>query len=76
MISRYRRARRRPAPPSVRLYDDVPWTEPSEVAVPFWRRTLSGIELVVLVVVLGIALTIATGIVLVVTFFLLDMLVG
>lgn len=76
MISRYLRASRRPAPPSVRVYDDVEWAEPQDVALPFWRRLLSAIELAGVVVVLGIALTIAAGVVLVVAFFLLDMLVG
>jgi hypothetical protein len=76
MISRFGRAERRPAPPSVRLYDDVEWAEPHDVAVPLWRRVLSAVELVVLVLLLGAALTVATGVVLVVAFFLLDMLVG
>lgn len=76
VIARSRRASRRPAPPSVRLYDEVEWTEPAAVSLPLWRRVLSGVELAILVVVLGIALTIATGVVLVVAFFLLDMLVG
>jgi hypothetical protein len=75
VIARSRRARR-PAPPSIRLYDDIEWTDPSEVSPPVWRRALSGAELVVMVVVLGVALTIATGVVLVIAFFLLDMLVG
>jgi hypothetical protein len=76
MISRFGRAERRPAPPSVRLYDDVDWAEPHDVAVPLWRRVLSAVELVLMVVLLGVAITIATGVVLVVAFFLLDMVVG
>lgn len=75
MITIRRRALR-PAPPSVRVYDEVEWADPAEVAVPLWRRLLSAIELTVLVVVLGVALTITIGIGLVVLFFLLDMLVS
>lgn len=60
----------------MRLYDDVPWTDPAEVAVPLWRRLLSLVELSVLVVVLGVALTIGIGIMLVVMFFLVDMVVS
>jgi hypothetical protein len=71
-----RRARRRPAPPSVRLYEDVPWSEPDEVAVPAWRKIISGLELAAFIVVLGVALTFAIGVLAVLLYFLLDMLIG
>ena len=76
MIGSRGRDPRRPAPPSVPLYEDVAWSEPHEVALPLWRKVLSGAELVALVALLGVALTLAVGVVLVVAFFLVDMLVG
>lgn len=72
----FRRRGLRPAPPSVRLYDDVEWTDPAELAIPLWRRVLSGVELSILVVVLGVALTVGIGIMLIVAFFLVDTLVS
>lgn len=71
-----RRAPRRPAPPSVRLYPDVPWVAPEEVALPWWRRVLSAIELGIMVVVLGVLLTIGIGVTLILAFFALELLVG
>lgn len=70
--------RRRPAPlpPSERVYDDVPWVAPSEVAPPMWRRALSASELVVLVLVLGVVLTIVIGVVLLASFFAFDLLIS
>lgn len=70
------RRRPRPLPPSVRAYPDVPWVAPDELAPPLWRRTLSVVELAVLIVVLGIVLTIAFGVVLLASFFLLDYLIS
>lgn len=70
------RRRPRPLPPSVRAYPEVPWVEPTELAPPLWRRVLSVVELGLLIVVLGVALTIAVGIVLLATFFLLDYLIS
>jgi hypothetical protein len=71
-----RRAPRRPAPPSERLHPPVEWTTPEALALPWWRRTLSLVDLGILVVVLGVLLTIAIGITLLLAFFLLDYLVG
>lgn len=60
----------------MRLYQDVPWTEPEEVAVPAWRKILSGTELGVLILFLGVALTVAIGALLVLLYFLVDMIIG
>lgn len=71
-----RRASRRPAPPSVRIADPVPWGDPDDVAVPLWRKVLSAVELGLLIVVLGVLLTVAFGLALLGLFFLLDWIVG
>lgn len=60
----------------MRLYEDVPWNEPYEVAVPTWRKILSGLELGVFILFLGVALTVAIGAFLVLLYFLLDMIIG
>lgn len=71
-----RRAPRRPAPPSVRLHEPVPWVDPAELALPLWRRVLSAVELGLLIVALGVALTVTAGLTLLGGFFLLELLVG
>lgn len=70
--------RRRPAPlpPSERVYPDVPWVNPSDVVPPMWRRVLSAVELVVLVLILGVVLTIAIGLVALASFFAFDLLIS
>lgn len=70
--------RRRPAPlpPSVRVYPEVPWVDPSQTAPPWWRRVLSAAELLVLVLVLGVVLTLAIGVVFVASFFAFDLLIS
>ena len=70
------RRRPRPLPPSERVYPDVAWVDPAEVAPPMWRRALSATELVVMVAILGVALTIAVGLVLLASFFALDYLIS
>ena len=71
-----RRAPRTPAPPSVRLHPPVEWVDPEELQLPLWRRILSAVELGLLILVLGVLLTVAIGISLVLAFFLLEFLVG
>jgi hypothetical protein len=66
----------RPLPHSVPAHDPVPWLEPAETAPPAWRRLLSGAELGVLVVILGVVVAISVGLVLLGAFFLLDFLIS
>lgn len=70
------RRKPRPLPPSEPLYDDVAWVSPGETAPPVWRRALSGLGLVVLTIVLGVALAIAIGVLLLSGFFLVDYMLG
>ena len=70
------RQRPRPLPPSVPLYDEVPWVEPRELAPPWWRRLASIVALAVMVVVLGVLMALAIGLVLGGGFFLLDYLIS
>jgi hypothetical protein len=70
------RRRFRPLPPSVPVHEPVPWVDPHETAPPLWRRLLSTVELAGLVALLGVVLAIATGIVLVGSFFLVDFLIS
>jgi len=76
MIAMVRQRRRRPAPPSVRLHADVPWTDPAEVAPSVGRRIASTIELLLLIAVLGVLLTAGIGVMLLMAFFAVDFLVG
>lgn len=66
----------RPLPPSVPAHEPVPWLDPAETVPPLWRRLLSGVELGALTFVLGIALAISVGILLVGAFFLVDFLIS
>lgn len=66
----------RPLPPSVPVYPRPAWVDPHETAPPLWRRLLSAVELAGLVVILGVVLAAATGILLLGTFFAIDFLIS
>jgi hypothetical protein len=68
--------KRKPMPPSVKVYEDPPWVEPAELAPRWWQRIASGTSLVGLVVVLGVILAVMTGIVLLLAFFVLDFVIS
>jgi hypothetical protein len=74
-MSLYRR-RFKPLPESVSAHPPIAWVEPSQTAPPIWRRLLSVIELGVLVLILGVVLAAAIGIVLVGAFFLVDLIIS
>lgn len=66
----------RPLPPSVRIHEPPEWVEPSELEPAWWQRSLSAVGLVILLLVLGIALAVAIGLVLLTGFFLIDYLIS
>lgn len=66
----------RPLPPSESLFDPIPWVEPAELELPWWRRALSGLGLFALTLVLGIVAAIGVAVVLLGGFFLVDYLIS
>ncbi|MFA5566532.1 MAG: hypothetical protein WC184_10960 [Acidimicrobiia bacterium] len=66
----------KPAPPSVRVRKEVPWEDPDAVRPTWLQRGASGVMLLILVVILGIMLTVAIGILLIMAFFLADYIIG
>ena len=66
----------RPAPTSVPLHRPPEWVEPAELDPPWWQRGLSAFGLAVLLVVLGIALAMSIGLILLAGFFLIDYLIS